>query len=146
MLYITITENEQSYFDELKSQYPDRVFIRTDHGLDMVTTTQVVIDVAEILEVVLPSILTAISLILMSRANKRQHELEEEEIELKKKEMLEKQKREEKGTFEIAFSSNGEVKILMHCDDMRKVVDNKEQIDLIIKELQKNIESINEQD
>ena len=59
MLYITITENEQSYFDELKSQYPDRVFIRTDHGLDMVTTTQVVIDVAEILEVVLPSILTA---------------------------------------------------------------------------------------
>ena len=25
MLYITITENEQSYFDELKSQYPDRV-------------------------------------------------------------------------------------------------------------------------
>lgn len=52
MLYITITENEQSYFDELKSQYPDRVFIRTDHGLDMVTTTQVVIDVAEILEVV----------------------------------------------------------------------------------------------
>jgi len=60
--------------------------------------------------------------------------------------MLEKQKREENGTFEIAFSSNGEVKILMHCDDMRKVVDNKEQIDLIIKELQKKIENINEQD
>ena len=145
MLYITITENEQSYFDELKNQYPDRVFIRTSHGLDMVTTTQVVIDVADILEVVLPAILAAINLVMMHRVYKRQQELYKEEIDLKKKELLERQKREENGTFEIGLSSNGEVKVLMHYDDIGKLVDNKDQIDLIINEFQKKILSLNEQ-
>lgn len=101
MLYIgELTEEEVSYFCELQDLYPDKVMIRTEHGFDMSSTIQVVIDISDILETAVPAIISAVELILMYRIQKRQNELTEKEIELHKREIQINQNNGLKSEFE----------------------------------------------
>ena len=62
MLVIKVAEDELKFFDDLRKKYPERVFVRTEHGFDMSTSTQIAINVADILEIVIPAILAAIEM------------------------------------------------------------------------------------
>ena len=80
MLYISgLSEEEIICFDELQKQYPDRVFIRVEHGFDMSSTVQVVIDLSDILQTAVPAIISAVEILLAYRIQKKQIELMEKE-------------------------------------------------------------------
>lgn len=146
MLYFTINEDEQELFDELMNEYPDNVWIRTDHGFDMITTTKVVIDINEILKTALPSIITAIQLLLMYRLQKRQNELAERELQLHRKEHQDQKEKDNQNALQIAISSDGEVSYILDIKDVDAYLEDKEGIDVIIGELQRKLENYNEED
>lgn len=125
MLVIKVTENELKCFDDLRNKYPDNILIRTEHGFDMNSTVQITIDVADMLEVIIPSIIAVIELILLHRIEKRQAKVSEREVEVHEKELeLEQQKllfdkaKEERDEFEIRISSNGESEVIVKTSDV----------------------------
>lgn len=71
MLYIGgLSEEEIVCFNELQRRYPDRIFIRTEHGFDMSSTVQVVIDLSDILQAAVPIIISAVEILLTYRIQK----------------------------------------------------------------------------
>ena len=72
MIYINnLTEEELKFFNKLQSDFPDNVLVRIDHGFDMSSTVQVVVDITDILELVIPSLIATVELVLMYRIQKR---------------------------------------------------------------------------
>ena len=143
MLLITINEDEQGFFNELMSDYPDYVSIRTEHGFDMITITKVVIDINEILKVALPSIIAAIELVLMYRLQKRQTELLEKELKLHRKELQMQQEKDKSNPLQIAISSDGEISYLVDIKDVDTYLEDKDGIEVIVSELRRKLENNN---
>lgn len=100
--------------------------MKTEHGFDMSSSVQIVIDLAEKIEILAPSILAAIEMILLYRIQKKQNAISEKETTLHEKELeLEKEKhlleraKAERSEFEVRMSSNGESEILIKTSDIR---------------------------
>lgn len=145
MLYIgELTEEEVSYFCELQDLYPDKVMIRTEHGFDMSSTIQVVIDISDILETAVPAIISAVELILMYRIQKRQNELTEKEIELHKREIQINQNNGLKSEFELRASSDGETNIIIKTSDLDTLVKEPGKLKSFLKKVNEELRSLNE--
>lgn len=145
MLYIgELTEEEVSYFCELQDLYPDKVMIRTEHGFDMSSTIQVVIDISDILETAVPAIISAVELILMYRIQKRQNELTEKEIELHKREIHINQNNGLKSEFELRASSDGETNIIIKTSDLDALVKEPGKLKSFLKKVNEELRSLNE--
>ena len=65
MLHINLSNEEILYFDKLQELFPNQVFVKTEHGFDMSSSVQVVIDVSDILKESLPYIVAAVEAILV---------------------------------------------------------------------------------
>lgn len=146
-----MTENELKCFDELRNKYPDNILIRTEHGFDMNSTVQITIDMADMLEVIIPSIIAVIELILLHRIEKRQAKVSEREVEVHEKELeLEQQKllfdkaKEERDEFEIRISSNGESEVIVKTSDVLALQEAPETLPQVIEKIRTAIGNKNE--
>ena len=93
MLYISLAKDELEFFDEVQERFPDNILVKTEHGFDMSSSVQVVIDISEILKDSLPIIVAAVEAVLLYRIQKQQNQLKEKELLLKGKELaLEEEK------------------------------------------------------
>lgn len=151
MLVIKMTDNELKFFDDLRNKYPDNILIRTEHGFDMNSTVQITIDVADMLEVIIPSIIAVIELILLHRIEKRQAKVSEREVEVHEKELeLEQQKllfdkaKEERDEFEIRISSNGESEVIVKTSDVLALQEAPETLPQFIEKIRTAIGNKNE--
>lgn len=150
MLIIKISENELKFFDVLQSNYPENVLVRIEHGFDMNSSVQIVIDLADILEIIVPTIVASIEMAILYRIQKKQVTINEKEVKLneekndleKEKLLLEKAKHE-RNEFEIRISSNGESNILVKTSDIISLQDNPENLPQFIDNLREAL-SINE--
>ncbi len=143
MLIIKIGEDELQYFSEIKNEYPQSVIVRTEHGFDMGTSVQVMIDISKILEVALPSILAAIELVLLHRINIKQINLNKKQLALEKEKLLLEKAKMERNQFEIILSSNGERKIIARTSDLSTLKENSEDISGYLERIEKAIVSEN---
>ena len=137
MLIIKISEDELDYFNDIKNNYPQNVIVKTQHGFDMNSSVQIVVDISDILDVVLPSIMAAIEMVLLYRINKKQAKLEQEKLKLE-------QAKAERTEFEIRLSSNGESEVIVKTSDISSLQENPENLSAFLKTVKKEIESKNE--
>ena len=137
MLIIKIAEDELDYFNDIKNNYPQNVIVKTQHGFDMNSSVQIVEDISDILDVVLPSIMAAIEMVLLYRINKKQAKLEQEKLKLE-------QAKAERTEFEIRLSSNGESEVIVKTSDISSLQENPENLSAFLKTVKKEIESKNE--
>lgn len=137
MLIIKIAEDELDYFNDIKNNYPQNVIVKTQHGFDMNSSVQIVVDISDILDVVLPSIMAAIEMVLLYRINKKQAKLEQEKLKLE-------QAKAERTEFEIRLSSNGESEVIVKTSDISSLQENPENLSAFLKTVKKEIESKNE--
>lgn len=137
MLIIKIAEDELDYFNDIKNNYPQNVIVKTQHGFDMNSSVQIVVDISDILDVVLPSIMAAIEMVLLYRINKKQAKLEQEKLKLE-------QAKAERTEFEIRLSSNGESEVIVKTSDISSLKENPEKLSAFLKTVKKEIESKNE--
>lgn len=137
MLIIKIAEDELDYFNDIKNNYPQNVIVKTQHGFDMNSSVQIVVDISDILDVVLPSIMAAIEMVLLYRINKKQAKLEQEKLKLE-------QAKAERTEFEIRLSSNGESEVIVKTSDISSLQENPEKLSAFLKTVKKEIESKNE--
>lgn len=138
------SEEELRFFDTLHEQFPDNVLIRTEHGFDMSSTIQVVVDVAGILNIVIPSVVAAVELVLMYRIQKRQNELSEKELQLHRKEFQLEQEKADKNEFEIRVSSNGETEIIVKTSDVESLLETPDNLELYLEKMGEKLSLINE--
>lgn len=137
MLIIKIAEDELDYFNDIKNNYSQNVIVKTQHGFDMNSSVQIVVDISDILDVVLPSIMAAIEMVLLYRINKKQAKLEQEKLKLE-------QAKAERTEFEIRLSSNGESEVIVKTSDISSLQENPEKLSAFLKTVKKEIESKNE--
>lgn len=142
MLIIKITENELKYFDDLLNNYPDNIFVRTEHGFDMSSSVQITIDLADILGIMIPSIIAGVEMVLLHRIQKRQSDISERETKVHEKELeLQKEKylldkaKSERNEFEIRISSDGESEMIVKTSDIPSLQENPENLPQIINKL-----------
>lgn len=139
MIIIRTTEADLKYFEKLKKEYPDNIIVKTEHGFDMNSSIQIVIDTADILAVMLPSIIAAVEAVLLYRIQKRQTEVSEKEAELHEKELeLEKEKvllEKAQNEFEIRISSNGDNEIVLKTSDVLLLQSDPKQLSRVINNL-----------
>ena len=138
MLHISLSNEEVIYFDKLQELFPNQVFVKTEHGFDMSSSVQVVIDVSDILKESLPYIVAAVEAILVYRIQKQQNKLKEREYELE-------QEKARKAEFEIHYSSNGESQVLIKASDVDQILDCPEKLAQLKADFEKNLEATNEQ-
>lgn len=150
MLIIKIAENELNYFKELKEEFPNNVIVKTEHGFDMNSSVQLVINIADILDVMLPAIIAAVEAVLLYRIQKRQTEISEKEVKLHKKEIdLEREKfllekaKNERNEFEIRISSKGDNEILLKTSDVLLLQSDPKQLSRVINDLKTTLECEN---
>ncbi len=150
MLVVKVAEDELKFFDDLRKEYPERVFVRTEHGFDMSTFTQIVINVGDILEIVIPAILAAIEMALLYRIQKKQtivnekeEMLHEQELELEKQKHLFEIAKAEREEFEVRLSSSGDTEILIKTSDIRSLQEHPETLPQFIDALRNKMESRN---
>lgn len=139
-----ITNEEVSFFSELKNTYPDYVFIRTEHGFDMSLSIQVTIDLSNILQVAIPAIVSIIEAILVYRIQKKQNELTEKKMKEDKIEMQRKQDNHSKDEFEVTVFSAGETKIIVKSSDLDALIKEPENLKAFMKIVDEELHSINE--
>lgn len=143
MLYISgLSEEEIICFDELQKQYPDRVFIRVEHGFDMSSTVQVVIDLSDILQTAVPAIISAVEILLAYRIQKKQIELMEKEAELHRKELEMEQKKEPESEFEMRISSSGQTDIIVKTDDVDRLLKEPDRLKTFLGQISEHLRSI----
>lgn len=144
MIYINnLTEEELKFFDKLQNSFQDNVLIRIEHGFDMSSTVQVVVDVTDILEIVIPSLIAAVELVLVYRIQKIQSKLSERELQLHKKELELEQEKMEKNEFEIRVSSNGESEIIVKTSDIDSLLETPDNLEAYLEGVSKKLRSIN---
>lgn len=142
MIYINnLTEEELKFFNKLQSDFPDNVLVRIDHGFDMSSTVQVVVDITDILELVIPSLIATVELVLMYRIQKRQNELAEKEQKLHRKELLLEQEKMDKNEFEIRVASNGETEIIVKTSDVESLLETPDNLEKYLKEIRDKLSS-----
>ncbi len=146
MLILKTTENELKFFENLRNEYPENVWIKTEHGFDMNSSVQVVIDMAGILEVLIPSVIAAIEMAILYRIQKKQTiisereaEVHEKELELQKEKYLLERAKAERNEFEIRISSNGENEILVKTNDILSLQNNPENLPQFMENLRSAI-------
>lgn len=143
MLYIGgLSEEEIVCFNELQRRYPDRIFIRTEHGFDMSSTVQVVIDLSDILQAAVPSIISAVEILLTYRIQKKQTELMAKEAELHRKELELEQKKEPEPEFEMRISSNGETDIIVKTDDVERLLKEPDRLKAFMEQISEQLRTI----
>lgn len=138
MLYISLSNEELTHFDKLQELFPDQIFVKTEHGFDMSSSVQIVIDVSDILKESLPYIVAAVEAILAYRIQKQQIKLKEKEYELEQ----EKAKRTE---FEVHYSLNGDSQVLIKASDVDQISDCPEKLAQLKADFEKKLEAVNEQ-
>lgn len=148
MIIIRMAEADLKYFEKLRREYPDNIIVKTEHGFDMNSSVQIVINTADILAVMLPSIIAAVEAVLLYRIQKRQTEVSEKEVELHKKELdLEREKfllekaQNERNEFEIRISSNGDNEILLKTSDVLLLQSDPKQLSGVINDLKTTLEA-----
>lgn len=148
MIIIRMAEADLKYFEKLRREYPDNIIVKTEHGFDMNSSVQIVINTADILAVMLPSIIAAVEAVLLYRIQKRQTEVSEKEVELHKKELdLEREKfllekaQNERNEFEIRISSNGDNEILLKTSDVVLLQSDPKQLSGVINDLKTTLEA-----
>lgn len=148
MIIIRMAEADLKYFEKLRREYPDNIIVKTEHGFDMNSSVQIVINTADILAVMLPSIIAAVEAVLLYRIQKRQTEVSEKEAELHKKELdLEREKfllekaQNERNEFEIRISSNGDNEILLKTSDVLLLQSDPKQLSGVINDLKTTLEA-----
>lgn len=148
MIIIRMAEADLKYFEKLRREYPDNIIVKTEHGFDMNSSVQIVINTADILTVMLPSIIAAVEAVLLYRIQKRQTEVSEKEVELHKKELdLEREKfllekaQNERNEFEIRISSNGDNEILLKTSDVLLLQSDPKQLSGVINDLKTTLEA-----
>lgn len=148
MIIIRMAEADLKYFEKLRREYPDNIIVKTEHGFDMNSSVQIVINTADILAVMLPSIIAAVEAVLLYRIQKRQTEVSEKEVELHKKELdLEREKfllekaQNERNEFEIRISSNGDNEILLKTSDVILLQSDPKQLSGVINDLKTTLEA-----
>lgn len=132
MLIIKIAEDELDYFNDIKNNYPQNVIVKTQHGFDMNSSVQIVVDISDILDVVLPSIMAAIEMVLLYRINKKQAKLEQEKLKLE-------QAKAERTEFEIRLSSNGESEVIVKTSDISSLQENPENLSAFLKTVKRKL-------
>lgn len=143
MIYINnLTEEELKYFDKLQSDFPDNVLIKIEHGFDMSSNVQVVVDITGILEVLIPSVIAAVELTLMYRIQKRQNELTEKEQRLHRKELQLEQEKMYNSEFEIRVTSHGESEIITKTSDIASILEEPDKLEVYLRELSNKLGSI----
>ena len=80
MIIIRMAETDLKYFEKLKREYSENIIVKTEHGFDMNSSVQIVINADDILSVMLPSIIAAVEAVLLYRIQKRQTEVSEKEV------------------------------------------------------------------
>ena len=92
-LRITLAEEDLKYFEDFQKNYPEYYSVKTEDGFDMTSTTQVIVELADKLEVLAPTILAAVEMVLLHRIQVKQNEIRERETRLHEKKLeLEKEK------------------------------------------------------
>lgn len=143
MIYINnLTEEELKYFDKLQSDFPDNVLIKIEHGFDMSSNVQVVVDITGILEVLIPSVIAAVESTLMYRIQKRQNELTEKEQRLHRKELQLEQEKMYNSEFEIRVTSHGESEIITKTSDIASILEEPDKLEVYLRELSNKLGSI----
>lgn len=142
MIIIRMAETDLKYFEKLKREYSDNIIVKTEHGFDMNSSVQIVINADDILSVMLPSIIAAVEAVLLYRIQKRQTEVSEKEVELRREEHeLEKEKfllkkaQNEQSEFEIRISTNGDNEILLKTSDVLLLQSDPSQLSNVINGL-----------
>ena len=142
MIIIRMAETDLKYFEKLKREYSDNIIVKTEHGFDMNSSVQIVINADDILSVMLPSIIAAVEAVLLYRIQKRQTEVSEKEVELRREEHeLEKEKflikkaQNEQSEFEIRISTNGDNEILLKTSDVLLLQSDPSQLSNVINDL-----------
>lgn len=145
MLYIgELSKKEVVLFNELQNTYPDNIFIRMEHGFDMSSSIQVVIDVSDILQVAIPAIVSTIEAILLYRIQKKQNELTEKKIEEDKREVQRNQANVPKHEFEVRVSSDGETNIIIKTSDVDALIKEPDNLKAFVKKVDEELRLINE--
>ncbi len=165
MLILKMTEHDLKYFDELRENYPDNVLVRKEHGFDMTSSVQIMIDVCGMLPSIMSSLIPAIEMLLVYRIQKQQniinkkeakihereawiHEREvkvhEKELELEKEKFLLEKAKAERNEFEIRISSNGESEIIVKTSDIISLQNNPENLSQFIENIRVAIGNTNE--
>lgn len=137
MLYINLSKEELMYFDKIQERFPNHVLVKTEHGFDMSSSVQIVIDVSEILKESLPYIVAAVETILVYRIQKQQNKLKEKEYELE-------QEKTSRAEFEIHYSSNGDSQILIKTSDVDQILESPEKLAQLKADFQEKLEKTNE--
>ncbi len=145
MLYISLAKDELEFFDEVQERFPDNILVKTEHGFDMSSSVQVVIDISEILKDSLPIIVAAVEAVLLYRIQKQQNQLKEKELLLKGKELALEEEKANRAEFEIRYSSNGESQVLIKASDVNQVLHSPEKLAQLTGNLQKKLEEKNGQ-
>lgn len=142
MIIIRMAETDLKYFEKLKREYSENIIVKTEHGFDMNSSVQIVINADDILSVMLPSIIAAVEAVLLYRIQKRQTEVSEKEVELHREEHeLEKEKfllkkaQNEQSEFEIRISTNGDNEILLKTSDVLLLQSDPSQLSNVINDL-----------
>lgn len=136
MISITVLDEDLHFFDELLKKYPEEITVSYDTGVDGLSIIQVIIDISEVM---IPSVMGAIGLMLTYKSQKKTEHMQQKELELKEKEyMLNSRNKEE---VEIRVSSNGETTVLIKSNDLRSNGEIKDNVDKIIKKIKEAIES-----
>ena len=144
MLMIKIAENELEYFDKLQKEYPENILIKTEHGFDMSSSLQLVIDIADVLDKIIPLILTSVNILLLYRIQKKQNDINEKETEIHSKELdLEKAKLA-RTEFEIRLTSNGDSEILAKTSDVVWLQNNPDMLPQFMDNLRTSLETRND--
>ena len=137
MLYINLSNEELMYFNKLQELFPSQIFVKTEHGFDMSSSIQIVIDISDILKESLPYIIAAVEAVLVYRIQKQQNKLKEKEYELE-------QEKASNAEFEIHYSSNGETQILIKTSDIDQILDCPEKLAQLKADFEKKLEVVNE--
>lgn len=144
MLYISICEDEKKYFKDLLNGFPENVLLKTEHGFDMSSSAQVVINVADIATVMIPSIIAAVEMVLVYRIQKYQNKLKEKEIELQKREFLFEKNKSEQSMFEIKITNGQTSEIIVKTANIESLIESSSAINDYLEELKTQIGEIHE--
>lgn len=130
-LRITLAEEDLKYFEDFQKNYPEYYSVKTEDGFDMTSTTQVIVELADKLEVLAPTILAAVEMVLLHRIQVKQNEiseretrLHEKELELEKEKLLFEKEKDDKNSFELRLSSNGDSEVLIKTSDLGLLQEN----------------------
>ena len=136
MIAIKVLDEDLRFFEDLLEEYPEDITVSYDTGADGLSIVQVIIDVTNVM---VPAVVSVVGLLLTYKAQIKNEQLHQKELELKEKEIgLNAQAKEE---VEIRVTNRGETSILIKTNDLKSDGEMKDSIDAIVNRVREALEN-----